>query len=96
MMNFARVRLTGTVVRSPYIVREKGQVDYLSFSVEDTSGRVRVAAQGDVARALVDGGLLPASGDGVDVTGSLRIRGQGLTKLYLQAPNHLLLKANHQ
>lgn len=96
MMNFARVRLRGTVTREPYVARENGKVDYLSFQIDDASGRARVAARGSVARALADRGLLPEPGAAVDVTGNLRVQAEGYPKLYLQSPEHLALQSPHQ
>ena len=73
MMNFATVRVVGKLARKPYTAYEDGQVDYLSFLVDDGSGKVRVQAYGDVARLLVASNLLPRVGTMVDVTGSIKV-----------------------
>lgn len=84
MMNFAYVRVAGTVERDAYVVRKKGKVDYLSFSVDDGSGQLRVVAYRDVARALAEKGLVPERGTSVDVAGSLNVSAHGRIKLFLQ------------
>lgn len=89
MMNFAFVRITGTVVREPYVSHEGDRVDYASFLISDETGDLRVAAYREVARALVDGGRLPAKGDRVDVSGVLNVSGDGQVRLRLQTARHL-------
>ncbi|MFC1462162.1 hypothetical protein ACFLQU_01025 [Verrucomicrobiota bacterium] len=93
VMNFARIHLRGTVARPPYVALENGKVNYLSFQIDDASGRARVAARDNVAQALVDRGLVPQSGAAIDVTGSLRISYRAPPKLYLQSADHLVVRA---
>jgi len=89
MMNFAYVRITGTVERNAYIGRKKGKVDYLSFSLDDGSGQVRVTAYRDIAQGLVEKGLAPTKGTLVDVSGSLSVPADGNVKLRLQAEEQM-------
>lgn len=93
MMNFAYVRVAGTVDRKAFIGRKKGKVDYLSFSLNDGSGQLRVAAYRNVARTLVEKNLVPKKGVIADVTGSLSVAADGRVKLYLRAAEHLRLTA---
>ena len=65
MMNFAHVRVTGTVERAAYVSRHEGEIDYLSFSVDDGSGRLRIAAYGHVAQTLAESGRVPKRGAAV-------------------------------
>jgi len=92
-MNFARIHIGGTVTREPYVAREGGEVEYVSFQIDDASGRARVAARGDVARALVERGLVPVPGAGIDATGSLRIMAGRPPRLYLESADHLVVEA---
>lgn len=70
-MNFAYVRVHGLVVDYPYIEKSG---DYLSFSVRDESGDVRVMAYRSVIDALVVQRRLPMPGTVVTVEGTLRVR----------------------
>ena len=83
MMNFAYVRLSGNVERKPFVGKNDGKIDYLSFSINDGTGNLRVAAYDNVAREIVEMNLLPKEGVYVDVAGSLRVEADGRTKLYL-------------
>jgi len=86
VMNFAHVRVTGTVPRRAYIGKNG---DYVSFSVDDGSGQIRVAAYRDVARRLIESKRLPNAGDQVEVRGSLSAAADSVPKLYLKLPGHL-------
>lgn len=81
MMNYAPVRVEGQVVRQPYVSKNEGVVNYLSFLVDDGSGSLRVSAQGDVAVAIISSGKMPHKGDHVDVSGRLSVKGDGSCKL---------------
>ncbi len=52
MMNYAVVRLTGTVATKPYVSRsDSGKADYLAFTLKNDNGRkVRVQAYNAVAQ----------------------------------------------
>jgi len=88
-MNFARVRVAGTVTRAPYVPRRDGAVDYLFFTLDDGSGLIRVAAQDRVARRLVEGGLLPGAGSSAEASGSLSVSAEGDPKLRLHRAEDL-------
>lgn len=85
-MNYAQVRIRGTVATAPRVLDRQGAPDYASFEVDDGTGRVVVAASRRTARGLVSGNRLPARGDRVEVTGSLAIAPQRLPRLYLSSP----------
>ena len=86
VMNFAHVRIVGSVPRRAYVGKDG---DYVSFSVEDDSGSLRVAAYRDVARKLVATRQLPKAGDQIEVRGSLSVAADSAPKLYLKLPGHL-------
>ena len=86
VMNFAHVRIVGAVPKRAYIGKDG---DYVSFTVEDDSGQIRVAAYRDVARKLITSKHLPKAGDQVEVRGSLSVAADAVPKLYLKLPSHL-------
>ena len=86
LMNFAYVRLQGTVAKRPYVARDASKV---AFVVDDGTGRLRVEAYDDVARALVEDGRVPAVGGQVDVPGSLSVSADGRRKLYIRAADQV-------
>jgi len=92
MMNFAYVRVKGTVERNAYVARRKGAPDYLSFYLDDGSGRLHVVAYGETAQDLVRLGPVPKRGAFADVSGSLRVAANGRVKLLLQAPQQLRIR----
>ncbi|MCK5850778.1 MAG: OB-fold nucleic acid binding domain-containing protein [Kiritimatiellae bacterium] len=94
MMNYAVVRVKGTVERHAYIARSNGQVDYLSFSLRDNSGKARVTAYGAVARTVEKERKTPQKGDYVDVTGSLRVGVDGRIKIYLRSAINLVKRSD--
>jgi HAMP domain-containing protein len=89
-MNFAQVRMTGTVTRNAYVSRD-GR--YVSFPMNDGSGQILVAASGRIAEAMVAQEVLPASGSWVDLQGGLRISATSETKLYLRSADHLVIES---
>ncbi len=64
-MNFATVRVRGTVIRHPFIKQ-----GYISFLLDDGTGEIRVRAYGDIAERL----HVPREGDYVEVTGVIQIK----------------------
>ena len=89
LMNYAYVRVAGTVERNAYVARRNGQVSYLSFSVNDGTGPLRVAAYRDVAEALAGRNMVPAAGMRVDAAGSLSVQAGGNVRLILQSAEQL-------
>ena len=84
-MNFAYVRIEGQVVRGPFYYPDSG---YLSFTLADDTGEVRVAAYRTTAEALRAEGRVPAFGDHVSVAGTLRVQGES-TSLTINVPEHV-------
>jgi DNA/RNA endonuclease YhcR with UshA esterase domain len=84
-MNFAYVRIEGQVVRGPLYYPDSG---YLSFTVADETGEVRVAAYRTTAETLRAEGRIPAFGDHVSVAGTLRVQGES-TSLTINVPEHV-------
>jgi len=85
MMNFALVRISGVVVKEAYVGNKKGRVDTASFTVDDGSGQIRVAAYSTLARELVEGKHLPGARAKVDVVGSLNVSAGGNLRLILRS-----------
>lgn len=92
VMNFARVRIAGTVQRRAYRTPREGVPEYISFVVDDETGSIRVQAWGEVAAALADTDRLPSAGDRVKVTGRIRISAQGDPRLALDTADDVLFK----
>ena len=86
VMNFAHVRVVGTVPRKAYISRDRTHV---SFTITDETGSLRVVAYRNVAKALLETRAVPTVGDEVEVRGSLSISAKSNPKMYLKSPQHL-------
>lgn len=70
-MNLAYVRVVGRCTRAPTYNPDKAS---LGFWVEDETGELYISSYGAEARALAEGNCVPALGDLVEVTGTLRVR----------------------
>lgn len=81
MMNFAGVRIAGTIKNNVYIKRQGEEIDYLSFYVDDGTGELQVQVSRETARELAAGNRLPEKGDRVDVAGTLNVSGEGKIRL---------------
>ena len=53
-MQYASVRVCGTVTRKPYVSGHSNGVDYVSLLINDGSGSLRAMARGPVAGAIVE------------------------------------------
>jgi hypothetical protein len=93
MMNFAYVRVCGTVTWAPRIFRDGSAVNGLSFLVNDGSGKIRITADGSVARELIQNSQVPKRGNRVEVAGPLRCSAGRETGIRLQAASQLKLGA---
>lgn len=87
-MNFANVRIRGTVTREPDVRAKNGAPDYVAFTVDDGTGRIRVSANRKTARDIVAQKRLPAKGDRVEAGGSLSVSAEDC-RLFIQAPGNL-------
>lgn len=73
MMNYARVRVAGHVLRNAFVGRDGDTVDYISFYINDGTGEIRISAYDDTAKNMMETGLLPGKGDFVETDGLLRV-----------------------
>jgi hypothetical protein len=89
MMNFARVRVSGTVTGRAYVSPARGQAEYVSFVMNDDTGNVRIKAWRDVARMLISRKLLPGAGASVIAEGQLRVTAGQMPSLLLSSAGHL-------
>ncbi|MCC7165830.1 MAG: exodeoxyribonuclease VII large subunit [Anaerolineae bacterium] len=70
-MNYAYVKIKGTVVRGPiYDVEQQS----LRFYVADDTGEIQASAFREVTEALVAANRVPKVGDAITVEGTLRVR----------------------
>ncbi|MBU0702411.1 MAG: hypothetical protein KKC18_00900 [Chloroflexi bacterium] len=70
-MNLAYVRIAGRCIRAPSYDPDG---EYLSFSIGDETGEIRVSAYRAETRQIVAQNRAPALGDWVEVAGTLRVR----------------------
>ncbi|HIP97396.1 MAG TPA: hypothetical protein EYH32_09315 [Anaerolineae bacterium] len=84
-MNWAYVRVKGTVTRYPAYDSETGS---LKFWVWDGSGDLMVTAYRTEAQALLDAGLIPTVGDQATIEGTLRVK-EDFAYLTINAPQRV-------
>jgi len=90
-MNFAYVRIAGTVSSDARAFKEGGKVRSLRFMVNDGSGEISVTAFRAQAEALAEAGKIPNAGDRVEVAGSLSVTADDDVVMRLQVPEQLVL-----
>ena len=83
-MNYRYVRVTGRVVSTPYVVEEEGQITYMSFLIEDQTGRIRVQLSQNTAGVLAANGEMPWPGAVLNVSGALKLSPENKVKLQVQ------------
>lgn len=83
--NLAYVQVRGQVTHGPTYGVDP---PYLSFTVDDGSGQLRVSAYRQVVTALRQRGQIPALGDYVVVAGTLRVQ-DGSAAMTVNVPEHL-------
>ena len=88
-MNYGHIRIQGKVVTAPRVFDNGGRPDYISFDVDDGSGRITVAASRRTARRLVSESKVPAQGARIEVAGSLSLAPERRPRLYLDTPSRL-------
>ena len=94
-MNYGHIRVQGTVTRAPLIRHYEDDVDYVSFTIDDGTGRIRVLAYRDTALSLSIDGNIPTEGDQVVAGGVLNIRNKQNRSLTInQAAALTILKSN--
>lgn len=93
-MTLASVRVAGAAVTAPRVASDHGQTDYVSFDLDDGTGRITVAASRHVARALTAAaGTLPRRGDQVEAQGRLSLTPDRRPRLYLDDARGLRVSA---
>lgn len=85
-MNYAYVRIAGTVSERPYVGRDNSKV---SFVVDDGTGTIRVEARGRVSRALAEQDGIPRAKSDVEIIGCLRATADRDPKLYVRSADHV-------
>lgn len=83
--NMAYARVEGWVVRGPHYYPDSG---YLSFTVADETGEIRVTAYRKESDALRAEERVPALGDRVSVAGTVQVREGGMA-LTINVPEHV-------
>ncbi len=74
LMSFGRVQMEGKITKEPYVGKRNGLIDYLSFSLNDGSGVVRVVAYDDEAKLLAGNMDMLQTGSCVHVLGTLTVK----------------------
>ncbi|RIK33876.1 MAG: hypothetical protein DCC52_02090, partial [Chloroflexi bacterium] len=70
-MNYAYVRLNGTVTRGPIYDPDAQSI---RFYVADDTGEIQAGAFRDVTQELLAAGKIPTVGDKITMEGTLRVR----------------------
>ncbi len=91
MMNFAYVRIEGTVNGDVRMFKQGEYVRSLRFFVDDGTGEIPVVAYRSQAEALVKADRVPRAGDKIRVAGSLAVSAEDNITLRLQVPEQLVL-----
>ncbi|CAD5245202.1 OB-fold nucleic acid binding domain-containing protein [Thermococcus camini] len=73
LMNYAVVRINGTVITVPYVSQTGGKLG-LTFTVDDGTGQIDVRVYSPLADEMIRKGLVPFPGDGVTAEVQLRVR----------------------
>ncbi|KUH33333.1 hypothetical protein APY94_06240 [Thermococcus celericrescens] len=73
LMNYAVVRINGTVVTVPYVSQTGGKLG-LTFTVDDGTGQIDVRVYSPLADEMIRKGLVPFPGDEVTAEVQLRVR----------------------
>ncbi|MDD4735039.1 MAG: OB-fold nucleic acid binding domain-containing protein [Kiritimatiellae bacterium] len=90
-MNFAYVRIEGTVTSDTRIFKESGLVRSLRFDIHDDTGEIPVTAYQTQARELIEKGLVPRPGDHISVAGSLSVAADDRILLRIQVADQVSL-----
>ena len=87
--HFARVRLAGTITATPRSGKTRYGTDYVAFTLDDGTGRIRVVAYDTPARELIEDRAIPAAGAHVTVAGSLDVSHAEPPQLRIQSAGQL-------
>jgi hypothetical protein len=90
-MNFARVRVSGTVAAAPRSGLARSGEPWYGFTLQDGTNRLRLVAFGDTAAALIARHAASdlATGTPVRAEGWLSVRAGQLPSLQIRNPEHL-------
>lgn len=88
-MNYAYVRLEGTVTRGPLYDPD---AQSLRFYIADDTGEIQAAAFREVTEQLIARNRIPTAGDKIAVEGTLRVR-DDFSSLNVSSPDKLQLTA---
>ncbi len=89
MMNYGHVRVQGIVTREPTVRRYNKQVDYLSYTLDDGTGHIRVTAYRDAARELANNQLIPEQGRAMEIGGTLTVNNYTHRSLTITSAEHV-------
>ena len=73
LMNYAVVRINGTVVTVPYVSQTGGKLS-VTFTVDDGTGQIDVRVYSPLADEMIRKGLVPFPGDEITAEVQLRVR----------------------
>lgn len=73
LMNYAVVRVNGTVTTVPYVSETGGRLG-LTFSINDGTGNIDIRVYSPLAEEMIKKGLVPFPGDKVTAEVQLRVR----------------------
>lgn len=73
LMNYAVVRINGTVVSVPYVSDSGGRIS-ITFTVDDGTGQIDVRVYSPLAEEMIAKNLVPFPGDNVTAEVQLRVR----------------------
>lgn len=93
MMNFAQVKIRGTVERTPYVTKKNEDITYASFLVRDETGVLRVTSYDDVSSELAQMDHIPRKGDLIEAVGVLSVSAGNKTRINLRSPGNLTIFA---
>ncbi len=85
-MNYAYIRVAGTVCGRPYVGRDNSKV---TFVVDDGTGTIRVEARDRVSRELAEQEGIPRTKSDVEIVGCLRVTADSPPRLYVRSADHV-------
>ena len=89
MMNFAYVRIAGTVSGDVRVFKEGSRIRSLRFMVDDGTGELSITAFRAQAEKMAEIDRIPRAGDRVELAGSLSISADDNIVLRIQVPEQI-------
>ena len=96
MMNFGRIRVRGTVPRKAQVRRKDNDVSYVSFVLNDGTGKLKVVIYGHAANLLVKNDRLPRRGQEIEITGIMNMTAGRKAQLRIETPRQLRLLSTNK